>query len=159
MQRNKPFRLNKEYNVCIEITLNSEDILTKITNYNSILSGDNFLFLLQNFNPEMKLNICHTIFKQLINQKYKITDTYLAFSLLKIGKFIHDSIEIFSPQEKRKEVSDILTKFINKIDFGMDFDNYLNFWTEARAAYYELDSITELLIKCVQKQQFKHINL
>ena len=127
------------------------NILTKITNYNSILSGDNFLFLLQNFNPEMKLNICHTIFKQLINQKEKITDTYLAFSLLKIGKFIHDSIEIFSPQEKRKEVSDILTKFINKIDFGMDFENYLNFLTEARAAYYELDSITELLIKCVQK--------
>ena len=127
------------------------NILTKITNYNSILSGDNFLFLLQNFNPEMKLNICHTIFKQLINQKEKITDTYLAFSLLKIGKFIHDSIEIFSPAEKRKEVSDILTKFINKIDFGMDFENYFNFLTEARAAYYELDSITELLIKCVQK--------
>ena len=127
------------------------NILTKITNYNSILSGDNFLFLLQNFNPEMKLNICHTIFKQLINQKDKITDTYLAFSLLKIGKFIHDSIEIFSPPEKRKEVSDILTKFINKIDFGMDFENYFNFLTEARAAYYELDSITELLIKCVQK--------
>jgi len=115
------------------------------------VTGDNFLFLLQNFNPEMKLNICHTIFKQLINQKDKITDTYLAFSLLKIGKFIHDSIEIFSPAEKRKEVSDILTKFINKIDFGMDFENYFNFLTEARAAYYELDSITELLIKCVQK--------
>ena len=127
------------------------NILTKITNYNSILSGDNFLFLLQNFNPEMKLNICHTIFKQLINQKEKITDIYLAFSLLKIGKYIHDSIEIFSPIEKRKEVSNILSKFINKIDFGMDFENYFNFLTEARAAYYELDTITELLIKCVQK--------
>ena len=127
------------------------NILTKITNYNSILSGDNFLFLLQNFNPEMKLNICHTIFKQLVNQKNKITDTYLAFSLLKIGKYIHDSVEIFSPPEKKKEVSDILTKFINKIDFGMDFENYFNFLTEARAAYYELDSITELLVKCVQK--------
>ena len=33
----------------------------------------------------------------------------------------------------------------------MDFENYLNFLTEARSAYYELDSITELLIKCVQK--------
>jgi hypothetical protein len=33
----------------------------------------------------------------LINQKNKITDTYLAFSLLKIGKYIHDSVEIFSP--------------------------------------------------------------
>ena len=127
------------------------NILTKITNYNSILSGDNFLFLLQNFNPEMKLNICNTIFKQLINQKDKITDTYLAFSLLKIGKFIHDSIEIFSPPEKKKEVSDILTKFINKIDFGMDLENYLNFLSEARAAYCELEPITELLVKCVQK--------
>ena len=127
------------------------NILTKITNYNSILSGDNFLFLLQNFNPEMKLNICNTIFKQLINQKDKITDTYLAFSLLKIGKFIHDSIEIFSPPEKKKEVSDILIKFINKIDFGMDFENYLNFLSEARAAYCELEIVTELLVKCVQK--------
>ena len=127
------------------------NILTKITNYNSILSGDNFLFLLQNFNPEMKLNICNTIFKQLINQKDKITDTYLAFSLLKIGKFIHDSIETSSPPEKKKEVSDILIKFINKIDFGMDFENYLNFLTEARAAYCELEIVTELLVKCVQK--------
>jgi hypothetical protein len=127
------------------------NILTKITNYSSILSGDNFLFLLQNFNPDMKLNICNTIFRQLINQKDKITDTYLAFSLLKIGKFIHDSIEIFSPQEKRKEVSDILSKFINKIDFGMDFENYFNFLTEARAAYCELETISELLVKCVQK--------
>ena len=99
----------------------------------------------------MKLNICNTIFKQLINQKDKITDTYLAFSLLKIGKFIHDSIEIFSPPEKKKEVSDILIKFINKIDFGMDFENYLNFLSEARAAYCELEVVTELLVKCVQK--------
>ena len=127
------------------------NILTKITNYNSILSGDNFLFLLQNFNPEMKLNICNTIFRQLINQKDPITDTYLVFSLLKIGKFIHDSIEIFSPAEKKKEVSDVLIKFINKIDFGMDFENYLNFLTEARDAYCELEEVTELLVKCVQK--------
>ena len=127
------------------------NILTKITNYNSILSGDNFLFLLQNFNPEMKLNICNTIFRQLINQKNKITDTYLAFSLLKIGKFIHDSIEIFSPPEKKKEVSDVLIKFINKIDFGMDFENYINFLSEARAAYCELETVIELLVKCVQK--------
>lgn len=127
------------------------NILTKITNYSSILSGDNFLFLLQNFNPEMKLNICNTIFKQLINQKDKITDTYLAFSLLKIGKFIHDSIEIFSPEAKKKEVIDMLTKFINKIDFGMDFENYINFLSEARASYCELEAITELLVKCVQK--------
>jgi len=65
----------------------------------------------------------------------------------------------FHRWKKRKEVSDILTKFINKIDFGMDFENYFNFLTEARAAYYELDSITELLIKCVQKNRDSNVQI
>ena len=127
------------------------NILTKITNYQSILSGDNFLFLLENFEPEMKLNICHTIMQQLIEQKDKITDLYLSLSLLKIGKFIHDSIEVFDPEQKKNEISEILIKFIRKIDFGIDFENYLTFLTEARASYSDLPKVIELLIKEVQK--------
>jgi hypothetical protein len=127
------------------------NILTKITNYSNILNGDNFLFLLENFAQEMKLNICNTIFKQLTTQKEKITDTYLAFSLLKIGKFIHDSIEPLSGEKKKQEVNDILIAFIRKIDFGLDYENYLNLLTEARALYTDFQEVTEVLIKQVQK--------
>ena len=140
---------NEEYFAKFEIFL--YNILTKITNYQSILSGDNFLFLLENFAPEMKLNICHTIMQQLIEQKDKITDPYLSFSLLKIGKFIHDSIEIFDPEQKKNEISDILIKFIRKIEFGIDFENYLTFLTEARSSYSDLPKVIEILIKEVQK--------
>jgi hypothetical protein len=49
----------------------------------------------------MKLNICHTIMQQLFEQKDKIIDLYLSLSLLKIGKFIHDSIEVFDPEQKK----------------------------------------------------------
>ena len=127
------------------------NILTKITNYSNILNGDNFLFLLENFAPEMKLNICNTIFKQLTTQKDKITDTFLSFSLLKIGKFIHDSVEPSSPAEEKKRVNDLLITFIRKIDFGLDYENYLNFLTDARASYCNFQEIIEVLIKQVQK--------
>ena len=126
-------------------------ILTKITNYSGILSGDNFLFLLENFTPEIKLNICNTIINQIIQQKEKIKDPYLAFSLLKIGRYIHDSIEVFSPAQKKKEVADILINFIYKIDFGIDYETYLNFLTEARSYYTDLEEVIEVLIKEVQK--------
>ena len=62
----------------------------------------------------MKLNICNTIFKQLTTQKDKITDTFLSFSLLKIGKFIHDSVEPSSPENEKKRVNDLLITFIRK---------------------------------------------
>jgi hypothetical protein len=99
----------------------------------------------------MKLNICNTIFKQLTTQKDKITDTFLAFSLLKIGKFIHDSVEPSSSEEEKKRVNDLLITFIRKIDFGLDYENYLNFLTESRASYTNFQEITEVLIKQVQK--------
>ena len=83
--------------------------------------------------------------------KDKITDLIVIFSLLKIWKFIHDSIEVFDPEQKKNEISEILIKFIRKIDFGIDFENYLTFLTEARASYSDLPKVIELLIKEVQK--------
>lgn len=121
-------------------------ILTKINNYSNILNVDNFLYLLENFNVDIKLNICHTILAQIIDSNDKIKDVYLAFSLLKIGKFIHDSVEVFSPESKRKEISNLLSLFIRKVDFGIDFENWLNFLTEARGMYSDLDDVIELLI-------------
>jgi hypothetical protein len=146
------------------------NILTKINNYSNILNVDNFLYLLENFNAEIKLNICHTILSHIIESSEKITDPYLAFSLLKIGKYIHDSVEIYSSAttndksssinlvNRKKEVAEILTNFIKKVDFGIDYENHLNFLTEARGNYTDIDEIIELLITEVQRiciQTFK----
>jgi len=120
-----------------------------MNSYSNILNVDNFLFLIENFNSDIKINICHTILNQVINGKSedsKISDPYLAYSLLKIGKIIHDSIEISSFDNKKKEISDILIRFIRKIDFGIDFENHLNILTEARGNFYDLDEVIEVLI-------------
>ena len=99
------------------------NILTKITNYQSILSGDNFLFLLENFEPEMKLNICHTIMQQLLEQKDKITDLYLSLSLLKIGKFIY----VFDPEQKKRNFRNF-NKIHKKNRFWNRFRKLFNFF-------------------------------
>jgi hypothetical protein len=126
-------------------------ILTKINNYSYILNADNFLYLLENFKPEIKLNICNTILSQIVDSGNKITDPYLVFSLLRIGKYVHDSIDVFTPDTKRKAISKSLVNFIRKVDFGIDYENLLNFYTDARGAYNELDEVIELLIKEVQR--------
>jgi hypothetical protein len=131
-------------------------ILTKINNYSNILNVDNFLYLLENFNDTIKLNICHTILTQIIDSNEKINDPYLAFSLMKIGKYLHDSVEISNGDKainiaRKKEISEILINFIRKVDFGMDYENHLNFLTEARGSYTDIDEVIELLITEVQR--------
>lgn len=118
-----------------------------MNNYSNILNVDNFLFLLENFNQDIKLNICRTIMNQVVLQsESKISDPYLAYSLLKVGKIIHDSVELNNTEIQRKEVSDTLNKFIRKIDFGVDFENHINILTEARGTFYELDEVIETLV-------------
>lgn len=131
-------------------------ILTKINNYSNILNVDNFLYLLENFNDTIKLNICHTILTQIIDSNEKISDPYLAFSLMKIGKYLHDSVEISNCDKainiaRKKEISEILINFIRKVDFGIDYENHLNFLTEARGSYTDIDEVIELLINEVQR--------
>lgn len=126
-------------------------ILTKINNYSNILNADNFLYLIENFNADIKLNICNAILNQIINSSEKINDPYLSFSLLKIGKNIHDSIDANTPQETKSTISSLLINFIKKVDFGIDYENLLNFYTEARGAYSDLEDVIEVLIKEVQR--------
>jgi len=133
-------------------------ILTKINNYSNILNADNFLYLIENFNTEIKNNICNAILNQIINSNEKINDPYLSFSLLKIGKNIHNSVDITTPITVKKEISKILIEFIKKVDFGIDYENLLNFFTEARGAFSDLEEVIETLVNEVQKiciQTFK----
>lgn len=125
-------------------------ILTKIDNYSNILNADNFLYLIENFNQEIKINLCNAILNKIILSSEKINDPYLSFSLLKIGKNIHDSIDMNTPQSKKQEISQLLISFIKKVDFGIDFENLLNFYTEARGAFSDLDDVIETLVEQVQ---------
>jgi hypothetical protein len=125
-------------------------ILTKIDNYSNILNANNFLYLIENFNQEIKLNLCNAILNKIILTSDKITDPYLSFSLLKIGKNIHDSIDINTSMDKKQEISYLLIMFIKKVNFGIDFENLLNFYTEARGAYNNLEEVIETLVERVQ---------
>jgi hypothetical protein len=52
---------------------------------------------------------------------------------------------------RRKEVAEILMNFIRKVDFGIDYENHINFLTDARGLYSHIDEVIELLISEVQR--------
>lgn len=69
-------------------------IVKKMNNSNNMFNIENFLIFIDNFQTDVKLNICTTIINSVlydINNKY-ITDTYLAYIILKISKYIYDSL-------------------------------------------------------------------
>ena len=72
-----------------------------------------------------------------------------------IGRNIHDSVDVLSPDGEKRHVALLLNGFIGKIDFGKDLEQQLNVLVECRAIFCNLDLIKDKLIMCVSELAVK----
>lgn len=139
-------------------------IVKKMHNSSNILNIENFLIFIDNFQRDVKLNICYTILQQVIMEdKKSINDPYLSYVLLKIIKYIHDCLLFNRNMLEKKEdtniennkiyqdVEELIVLMINKLDFGFDYESYFNFLCEVRANIYEMQRVIERVLMEVHK--------
>lgn len=82
-------------------------------------------------------------------------DPVLINTLFDLGRVVHDSVDQLSAVTDVSEVADLLGAFIDRIDFGRDLEQQLNFYVECRAAFCNLDPIKDKLIACVSNLSMK----
>lgn len=69
--------------------------------------------------------------------------------MFEIGRTLHDSVDLLSPDGERRQVALQLCRFIDRIDFGKDLEQQLNIYVECRALFCNLDVVMERLIVAV----------
>eukprot|EP01121_Diplochlamys_sp_Union-15-3_P010804 TRINITY_DN3071_c0_g1_i3.p1 TRINITY_DN3071_c0_g1~~TRINITY_DN3071_c0_g1_i3.p1 ORF type:complete len:198 (+),score=27.02 TRINITY_DN3071_c0_g1_i3:130-723(+) len=64
-----------------------------------------------------------------------------------VAKTVHDSINALSFADEIRQISRLVSKFIQKMDFGKDVEKNLNFYVEARRSFSNLDAVKENLVQ------------
>jgi len=77
------------------------------------------------------------------------SDTIMINTMFSVAKTVHDSITAMSLESETRDVTDLICKFIQKLDFGRDLEKHLNFFVEARRAFSNLDGVKVELVKGV----------
>ena len=72
-----------------------------------------------------------------------------------ICKVLNDSVNALTVEDERRQISNLINYFINKVDFGRDFEQQLTFYVEARAAFSNLDSVYAVLVNSVNKLAYQ----
>lgn len=70
---------------------------------------------------------------------------------------IHGSFSFFSAlttDDERRQLSQLITTFIRRVNFGRDFEQQLDFYVNARAAFSNLDPV---LVSLVQVKLMSHM--
>lgn len=56
--------------------------------------------------------------------------------------------------DERRQISKLISHFIQKVNYGRDFEQQLAFYVEARSNFFNLDSVYITLVHCVNKLSY-----
>ncbi|XP_065898372.1 VPS35 endosomal protein-sorting factor-like [Dysidea avara] len=126
-------------------------ILANQHNFAVLFSMDKFLPFVDMFQREsVKVEVCKTILSSFINfQTEETNDPIIINAMMYVCKILHDSFNSLSLEDERRQISSSIIGFLNKINFGRDFEQQLSFYVEVRATFSNLDAILVYLIQNV----------
>ena len=79
------------------------------------------------------------------------SDPVLINTLFEVSRTLHDSLDSLSPEGEQRHCASLICGFIDKINYGKDFERQLNTYVECRAGFSNLDDVKTRLVLCVCK--------
>ncbi|KAH8310623.1 hypothetical protein KR044_002256 [Drosophila immigrans] len=141
-----------------------QSILTRIMqNYRSIellLIQPHFLPYLDLFHKEsVRVEVCKSIlsyYRQ--NSEEQTCDAVVTNALMYLGKILNDSVNALTVEDERRQISQLINGFINKVHFGRDWEQQLSFYVEARGTFSNLDAVYITLVHAACKLTMRSTN-
>ncbi|EDV22361.1 uncharacterized protein TRIADDRAFT_28863, partial [Trichoplax adhaerens] len=125
-------------------------MLDHLHDFNAIFSMDKFLPFLDMFQKDStKLEVFRIIIDCFNKyQEDAVNDPMVVNGLIFVSKSLHDSVNSLALEDSKREISNLITAFIQKVDFGRDFEQQLNFYVDARSFFTALDAVVIQLVQC-----------
>jgi hypothetical protein len=133
-----------------------QDIITLMLDNSSdlraILTSEWFMKLMDVFKPSDKTGLCKRVLRSFAKQgggEHKLSDPVLIHTLFDVARSLHDSIDSLSIEDERRQISDLICGFIERVDFGRDLEQQLSVLVDCRAAFPNLELVKDRLVLCV----------
>eukprot|EP00698_Gefionella_okellyi_P012762 TRINITY_DN3458_c0_g1_i1.p1 TRINITY_DN3458_c0_g1~~TRINITY_DN3458_c0_g1_i1.p1 ORF type:complete len:957 (+),score=233.47 TRINITY_DN3458_c0_g1_i1:41-2872(+) len=121
-------------------------ILLKEGALEKALAMESFVGVVDLFQKEAKTSICLALMESFASGAIT-SDPVLVNAVFHTARSLHDSINSTSLQDERRQITNLIKSFIQKVDYGADFEQQLNFYVECRQSFANLDAIKNLLVR------------
>ena len=124
-----------------------------------ILKSGELLAILDKFKESRKAEHCKELLESFAKHSDETSDPVLINTLFEVSRTLHDSIDSLSPEGEQRHCASLICGFIEKINYGKDFERQLNTYVECRAGFCNLDDVKTRLVLCVCKLAMQTLNL
>ena len=135
------------------IVVSLEKVVTSVTKHSTtfgeVLTSQYFLQLLDLFRSDKKTDMCKQLLLNFTRSNETTADPVVIATVFDIARSLHDSLDSLSVDDERRQISDLLCRFVRLIDFGNNLEQQLNILVDCRAAFPNLDSVKDRLVLSV----------
>ena len=110
------------------------ELLLKHRDFGSLVFLDKFLPLLDLFRKQVKYEVFKSILAQYAESKYRTSDPVVIHAMFDIIRNLHENLDGMAIEDEKKQVSSLIIKFVDKVNFGKDLEKALNFLVDLRQA-------------------------
>ncbi|XP_046994763.1 VPS35 endosomal protein-sorting factor-like isoform X1 [Schistocerca americana] len=130
-----------------------DKILLHTQDFETLFTMDKFLPLLDMFQKEsVKVAVCKSIMDSFAtNHQESTNDPVITNALMFVCRVMHDSVNALTVEDEKRQIGNLISRFVKKVDYGRDFEQQLSFYVEARSAFTNLDSVHAQLVQCVNR--------
>ena len=122
------------------------DLLLANRDFGALVFLDKFLPLLDLFRKQAKYDAFKSILAQYAESKYRTSDPVVIHAMFDIIRNLHDSLDGMAIDDEKKQVSSMIVKFVDKVNFGKDLEKSLNFLVDVRQACTNLDPVVNHVV-------------
>lgn len=116
-----------------------------------ILRSGELLQILDRFKEGRKAEHCKEILDSFRVRGGETGDPVLIHTLFEVSRTLHDCIDSLTPEGERRHCAFLICAFIERVNYGRDFERQLSTLADCRAAFYNLDDVKVKLVLCVCK--------
>lgn len=128
-----------------------EVIVCEADEFGGVLTSPYFLTIMDVFPPEKKMSLCKRLLMSFAQSKHTTSDAVIIHTVFDLARNLHDNIDSLSFDTEKMQIAKLISDFIQKVDFGRDLEHQLNVYVDCRAAFPNLDRVTERLVHSTAK--------
>jgi len=123
--------------------------------FGHILTSQHFMEVVDLFKGAKKLGVCKSLLQKFTAGSQSTSDPIIIHTVFDLARYLHDSIDYLSLKAEREDISKLICRFIERIDFGRSLEQQLNVYVDCRAGFANLDRVNIRLVLCTMRLAMK----
>jgi hypothetical protein len=135
----------RKADVSDEVLLSLESIIFKlVTHYRDLtylLTLANFMDILDLLYGDARISVYKRMLAGVSRRQQLVNDPVTRHFVFEASKVLHDSLDSLSSDDDRRQITILITSFVQLVDFGPEIEQHLAFLVDCRGTFADMDAL------------------